>query len=161
MKRLNEFIGLRRRTAVDVNNRGVLSVARHVVGHVEECGDGPLAVAAGIVDQIGLDHIFGAHSRDQRMRDLMRLAGGQRVNPEIARSGGAVVVVEQARAVLRERGVAAGRLVHAFRERQSGRLAGREVVQIDIIVAVDIGAEGEALAVGRKFAAADSPICPG
>src|SRR5258708_1690913 len=92
------------------------------------------------------------------MRDLMRLAGSDVIDPEIAGSGGAVVVVEQARAVFSEGGTPARRLVHAFRDGQSGRLAGREIVQVDVFIAIDVGAEGEVLAVRRELAAADFPF---
>ena len=40
-------------------------------------------------------------------------------------------------------------------------LFGDEVEQIDVFVAVDVGAEGEVLAVGGEFAAADSPFILG
>ena len=150
--------GLRRRPAVNVDDGGVLPVARHVEGHIEKRGNRPLAVAAGIVHQIRLDHVLGAHAGDQRMRDLMRLAGRERVDPEIAGGGRAVVVVEQARAVVREGRMAARRLVHAFGDRQRSGLAGREVVQINVFVAVDVGAEGDVLAVGRELAAANFPF---
>ena len=83
-------------TAVDIDDRGVLSVAGHVERHVEESRNRPLAVAAGIVHQIGLDHVFRAHPRHEGMRYGMRLAGRQRIHPQIPRSGGPVVVIEQA-----------------------------------------------------------------
>ena len=76
---------------MDVDDGRVLPVARHVERHVEECGDGPLAVAAGIVDEIRLDHVFGADATDERMRNLLRLAAGEVIDPEIAGRGGAVV----------------------------------------------------------------------
>src|ERR1700676_4820775 len=111
---------LRGGAAMDVNDGGVLSVARHVVGDVEKCGDGPLAVAAGIVHEIRLDHVFGANAGDERMRDLMRLAGGECVHPEIAGGSGPVVIIKQTRAVFGEGRVASSRLVYAFRDGQGG-----------------------------------------
>src|SRR5271154_6817312 len=78
------------------------------------------------------------------MRNLMRLASCHRVNPEIAGSSGAVVEVEQARTVFGKSGVAAGGLVHAFRDRQHGGLTGMEVVEVKVFVTVDVGAEGDA-----------------
>ena len=47
--------------------------------------------------------------------------------------------------------MAAGRLVHALRNRERSRFAGGEIVKIDVFVAVDVSAEGDVLAVGRKF----------
>src|SRR5271156_1795671 len=91
----------------------------------------------------------------------MRLAACEGVDPEIAGSGGAIVVVEKARAVLGEGRMAAGRLVYAFWNGQGRRLVGGEIVQVDIFIAVDVGAEGDALAIGRKFAAANFPFVLG
>jgi hypothetical protein len=81
---------------VDVNDGSILSVTRHVEGNVEKRGDGPFTVAAGIVHEEGFDHIFGVNASDKRMCDLMRLAGGQRIDPKIAGSGRTVVIVEKA-----------------------------------------------------------------
>ncbi len=68
------------------------------------------------------------------------------------------MVVEQARSVFGERRVAAGRLVHALGNRQRSGLGGGEIVQVDFFVAVDVGAEGDVLAVGRELAAANFPF---
>src|ERR1700678_4347499 len=92
------------------------------------------------------------------MRDLMRLAGGQRINPEIARSGGAVVIVEKTCAVFAECRMATGRLVYALWNRQGRRFAGGEIALVDIFIAIDVGAEGDVLAVEGEFAAANFPF---
>src|SRR6202042_2918681 len=101
---------------------------------------------------------FGANARDERMRDLMRLAGCERVDPKIAGGSRTVMHVEQARAVVRERGVAARRLVHALGDRQRQRLASRDVVEKNIFVAVDVSAEGDVLTIWRELAAANFPF---
>ena len=77
---------------MDVNNGGVLPVARHVERDVEKSRDRPLAVAAGIVHQEGLDHVLGSDAADEGMRDLLRLAGWRGYRPKVAGSRRAVVV---------------------------------------------------------------------
>ena len=101
------------------------------------------------------------HPRNQRMRDLMRLSGRHRVHPEISGSSRAVVVVKQARAVFGEGRVPARRLVHAFWDGQYRGLSSRKIVQVDIFVAVDVGAESNVLAIRRELAAADFPFVVG
>ena len=93
------------------------------------------------------------------MRDLVRLPGRHRIHPEIARSGWAIVVVEKARAVFAERVITANRLVHALWDGQCSRFAGDNIVEVDIFIAIDVGAEGDVLAIGRKFVAANFPFC--
>ena len=68
---------LRGGPAMHVNNRGTDRLARQVVGHVNERGNRPLAIAARIVNQVGLDHVLAAHSCHQRVGHLMRFAGRQ------------------------------------------------------------------------------------
>src|SRR5580693_2527409 len=92
------------------------------------------------------------------MSDLMRLPGCQGIHPEIARRGGTVVVVEQTLAVFCESSMAAGRLVHSFRNRQRSGFAGREIVQVNVFISVHVRAEGNMLAVGREFATMDLPF---
>src|SRR5712691_11942842 len=95
------------------------------------------------------------------MRDLMRSSGCQRINPKIAGRGGAIVVVKQARTVFGEGGMPACGLVHALWDGQCRGLAGREIVQIDVFIAVDVGAEGDVLAVRRELSTADFPFVLG
>src|ERR1700678_4264026 len=89
------------------------------------------------------------------MRDLMRLAGGQRINPEIAGSGGAVVIVEKTCAVFAECRMATRRLGYAPPNRQGPLFAGGEIALVDIFIAIAVGAEGDVLAVEGEFAAAN------
>ena len=71
------------------------------------------------------------------------------------------MVVEQACSVFAECGMLAGKMIHAFGQRQSLSFAGDEIVQIDIDIAFDIRGPGDALAVRRKIASADFPLVPG
>ena len=131
-----------------IDNCGTDRLARQIVGNINQSRDRPFAVAAGIVNQKGFNHVLGANSRDKRMRNLACFIIGQRINPNIVRRVGAVMIVEEPRAVARERRFGAAHLVHTFRQRQGSRLAGRDVVQIDVSVAVDIGSPCDRLAVG-------------
>ncbi len=99
---------LRRRSAVDIDDGRVLGVARQVVGHVDEGRNLPFAVAAGIADELRLDHVVAPDACNEGVGDSDGLARGHIggccfVNPQIIRSLGAVVVVEHLVAVVRER----------------------------------------------------------
>src|SRR5260370_28928723 len=59
---------LRRRTAVNIDDRGVLAVVRQVVGHVDEGGDGPLTILSGVMNKLSFDHVLGAHAAYGRVR---------------------------------------------------------------------------------------------
>src|SRR5450755_3251959 len=61
------------RAAVNRHNRRKLSVGRDVVRYIDKRGDGELAVAAWIVNQVGLDHVGTAQASDQRVGDWLRL----------------------------------------------------------------------------------------
>ena len=108
--------------------------------------------------QEGLDHVLRAHPADEGMRDLLRLAAGDVIDPQIVGRGRPVVVVEQPRAIGAEGGMAARRLIHAFRHRKRSRFTASEIVEVDIFVAVYVGGPGDVLAVRGKFAAADFPL---
>src|ERR1700722_20781913 len=95
------------------------------------------------------------------MRDLLRLAGCNVIDPEIARRSRAVVVVEQTLSIIGESGVASSRLVQAFRQRKRAGFSRGEVAQIDFFVAIYIGGESDVLALGRKFATANFPFVVG
>jgi hypothetical protein len=58
---------LRRRAAVNVDNRRMFRLARQVVRHIDKRRNRPLAIFAGIVDKIRFDHIFGSHAAHQRV----------------------------------------------------------------------------------------------
>ena len=45
-----------------IDNRRVLAIARQVIRHINKRGDRPLAILAGIVHKVRLDHILGAHA---------------------------------------------------------------------------------------------------
>src|SRR3984885_877304 len=92
------------------------------------------------------------------MGHLVRLSSRQRVHPKIAGSSRAIMVVEQARAVFSEGSIATDRLIYTFGDRQDRGLPACEIVQVDIFVAIDVSAEGDVLAVGRKLAAAGFPL---
>src|SRR4029077_5475369 len=92
------------------------------------------------------------------MSDLLRLVRGKVVDPQIARSGRSIVVIEQSLPIRTERRGPACRLVDAFRDSKSRRLSRCQIAQIDVIVSVDIGAEGDVFAVGRELAPADFPL---
>ena len=68
IERVDELAG---RAAVDVDDGGELAVARDVVGDVGEGGDGPLAVAAGEVDEVRLDHVGAANPAKKRVGELL------------------------------------------------------------------------------------------
>src|SRR3954471_9192794 len=80
------------------------------------------------------------------------------VDPEIARGSRSVVIVEKAGSVGAESGVAAGGLIHAFGNRKLRQCASCDLLQVNVFVAVDVRAEGDALAIGRELVAADFPI---
>src|SRR5581483_539829 len=94
---LNEAVervhGLRIRATVNQDQGSILPISRHVEGHVEQGGDGPLPVAAGIVDEVRFNQIFRANSREQGVGDLVRLAGCQVVDPKVGGGGRAIVNV--------------------------------------------------------------------
>ena len=58
---------------MDGDDKGILAVSLRVVGHVNEGGDLPLSVLAGIVHQEWLDQVLAAEPADQRMRHLQGL----------------------------------------------------------------------------------------
>jgi len=51
----------------------------------------------------------------------------------------------------------AHRLIHASGNGESGRFSCLQIVQVDVFVSVDVRGEYDALAVGRKLAAANFP----
>src|ERR1035437_233738 len=55
----------------------------------------------------------------------------------------------------------ARRFIHTLRDGKSRRLSRREIVQVDVFVAVNIGAEQDVLAVGREVASANFPLVLG
>ena len=101
------------------------------------------------------------HACDQRIRDLLRLAVGHGIDPDIVGRRRTVVVVEQARAVASEGGFRAAQMVYAFGQRQGSGLSGSEIVHVDVGVAVDVGGPGNGFAVGREIAAFDFPFVLG
>src|SRR5260370_15567526 len=136
----------------------MLGLVRQVVGNIDEGGDRPLTIFTGIVDEFRLDHVLGSHSAYERVRELVRLAVGEVVDPQITWSGWAGVVVEQARVVVSEGRGSARDTVHASRQGKGVRLSGCDVVQVDVGVALYIRGESQELAVGRKALAGKFPI---
>src|SRR5258708_19639111 len=133
----------------------MLGLARQVVGNIDERGDGPLAVFAGVMNKVRFDHVLRSHSTYERVRELMRLGVGrfsvsQVIDPQIAGSGWAGVVVEEARIVASEWRWPARGKVHAFWQRQSVSFAGSYVVQVDCGAAIDVRVLSENLAVACK-----------
>src|SRR5262249_13620909 len=94
------------------NDGGILAIALHVVRHVDESGNRPLTVAAGIVHEKWLNHVVSRNARHQRMRNLSGFAGCQVIDPGVVRSVGAVVEVEHCRPVARERRLSAAESVY-------------------------------------------------
>src|SRR5258708_26163566 len=148
---------------MNVDDRGMLGLARQVVGNIEEGGDGRIAILTGVMNKVRFDHVLGAHSAYERMRELMRLGVGrfsvsQVIDPQIARSGRAGVVVEEARIVASEWRWPARGKVHAFRQGQSVSFSGCYVVQVDFAVAIDFRVVSDKLAVRRKALSANFPL---
>ena len=83
MMRLKEFTRLRRGAAVNIDHGCVLAAARHVVGHVDESGDGPFAVSAGIVHQKRLDHVVRPHAATREWVICCDFAIAEGIHPDI------------------------------------------------------------------------------
>src|ERR1700747_1464414 len=98
--------------AVNIDDGGILPIAPHVMGNIEQRGNCPLTVAAWIMNQEWLNHLAGRNSGHERLRDLARAAVNRVVHPSIFRRVWAVVIVEQARAVARESGFCTAEIVH-------------------------------------------------
>ena len=149
---------LRGRAPVNINDSRVLSVALHIVRHIEPRRDRPFTVAAGIVHQLRLDHVIGGNARQQRVCDLVRTAVAQVIDPGVVGCVRAVVVIQQARTILSECRLRAAQRVHAFRQRQGSGFSGRETVDVNIRAAVHIRGPGYGLPIRRKIAGRNLPF---
>ena len=88
--------------------------------------------------------------------------GLQVVGPDVIGSGRAVVVVEQLRAVARVRRSDCRRTSSRPRSAAALRRACvREVVEINVGVAVDVGGPGQRAAIGRERSGVDLPLVVG
>src|SRR5207244_12683914 len=83
------------------------------------------------------------------------------IGPGIVGRGRSVVGVVKSRSVGAEGSVVARRLIHSLWNRKGCRFARDKIVEVNILVAFDIGAEGDVLTVGRKVMAADFPLAFG
>ena len=99
---------------MNVDDGGVLPIAPHVVGNIEQRGNRPLTVTAWIMHELRLNHVAGGNPGHERIRDLARVAVSHVVNPCVLRRVWAVVIVEQARAVACEGGFCPAEFVHTF-----------------------------------------------
>src|SRR5579872_2772685 len=92
------------------------------------------------------------------MSYLQRFAGGQAVDPKVARGRRTVVIVEQARAIGAERLRFSGEVVNTLCDGQFFRCAGGEIVNVDPDVPIDVRRPGDGFAVTRKISATDPPL---
>ncbi len=141
-----------------IHNRRVLAIAGQIVWNIDESRDRPFAVFAGVVDEGGFGHIFGAYAADEGMRELTRLGVRERIYPEIAGRGRSGVRVEETGAIAGKWRAAAAWPVQAFGQGQGARFSGGDVVGVNLIVAIDIGGVEQRLAIGSEAVAGDLPL---
>src|ERR1700678_963052 len=131
-----------------IDDRSMLGIARQVVGHIDEGGDRPFAVFAGVMNKVRLNHVLGAHAAHQRRRKLPRYVRvrqlvAEGIDPQVAGSGGASVGEETARTVRGERRRVARNLVHSLGQTEITSLSGGDIVEINLDVAIDVRGVGQ------------------
>src|SRR5208282_6924953 len=98
------------------------------------------------------------HAAHQRVCELMRLAIGEVVNPQVTGSGWSGVVIKQPRIIASERRRSARCVVDPFGKGQGTRLSRCDVKEVNVGVAIYVRAVGKKLAVGRETLTRDFPL---